>query len=262
MTTKVVVFTSVACASVFLLTGCQQQEEISTESASQHAAEAQSAVEKIVTAPDKAKEKIGDAVTQQNAKNEDAKKILEEDTKVSHKKQDNPINSQKMNTVPEEINMAFAKTCKGAKVTTNQGSFELEFYGEDAPVTVANFCTLADKGFYDGVIFHRVIKDFMIQGGDPDGVGTGGPGYMFDDEIHAHNKNMTGTIAMANAGPGTNGSQFFINTKDNNFLDTKHTVFGKVTDGMDTVITIENTQTGAMDKPVEDMVIEHIELMQ
>ncbi|PID52129.1 MAG: peptidylprolyl isomerase [Candidatus Moraniibacteriota bacterium] len=156
--------------------------------------------------------------------------------------------------------MEFAKTCTGATVKTNKGTFELEFFGADAPVTVANFCTLADKGFYDNVIFHRVIKDFMIQGGDPDGIGTGGPGYKFDDEIHANNHNVVGTIAMANAGPGTNGSQFFINTKDNNFLDAKHTVFGKVVSGMETVTTIENTKTGAMDKPTEDIIIESVTL--
>ncbi len=257
MITKTVTVTSIACASVFLLTGCGQEKASVTE---QQKEDMHSAVEKVMKDPDRAQKKIDAATDMHNAKNTEALEILGEDP--SHTTHTNHMKNTTMTNIPQEINMAFAKTCKGAKVTTNQGSFELKFYGEDAPVTVANFCTLSDKGFYDGVIFHRVIKDFMIQGGDPNGIGTGGPGYTFDDEIHAHNKNMTGTIAMANAGPGTNGSQFFINTKDNNFLDTKHTVFGKVVSGMDTVTAIENTQTGAMDKPVEDMVIEHIELMQ
>ncbi len=133
----------------------------------------------------------------------------------------------------------------------------------DAPNTVANFKKLATSGFYDGTKFHRVIKDFMIQGGDPqtkddsmmDRWGTGGPGYKFADEIHANNRNAAGTIAMANAGPDTNGSQFFINVRDNNFLDTKHTVFGKVVSGMDVVQTIEDVDTNEMDRPREAVVI-------
>lgn len=150
---------------------------------------------------------------------------------------------------------------------TNQGDITIEFLA-DAPNTVANFTKLAGEGFYNGTKFHRVIKDFMIQGGDPlskdDSMqarwGTGGPGYQFADEIHANNRNVSFTIAMANAGPNTNGSQFFINTADNNFLDTKHTVFGKVIAGLDAVEKIENTQTGAADRPVTPMVIESIEL--
>ncbi|MEN8252304.1 MAG: peptidylprolyl isomerase [Patescibacteria group bacterium] len=156
--------------------------------------------------------------------------------------------------------MSLAKTCKSATLKTNKGDITVTFYNEDAPVSVANFCTIAKKGDYDDVIFHRVIKNFMIQGGDPDGTGRGGPGYQFDDEIHANNNNKTGTISMANAGPGTNGSQFFINTKDNSNLDTKHTVFGEVTKGMETVTAIENTETGAADKPVSDIVIKSVEL--
>lgn len=252
---KTVTIASIAIASV-MLTGCQQ-EELSTTSASKKAEEAQGAVEKLVKAPDRVQEKIDDAVAQQNAKNEEAKEILEEETVDN-----NSMSKTTMENVPAEINMEFAQTCKGATVKTNKGEFELKFYGVDAPVTVANFCTLADKGFYDGVIFHRVIKDFMIQGGDPEGTGTGGPGYTFDDEIHTNNKNVIGTISMANAGPGTNGSQFFINTKDNNFLDTKHTVFGEVVSGMETVTAIEETETGAMDRPSEEIVIENVALIQ
>jgi len=153
-----------------------------------------------------------------------------------------------------------------ATLKTNKGDITIEFYKEAAPKTVANFVKLASEGFYDGVKFHRVIKDFMIQGGDPlskvenAAWGTGGPGYQFEDEIHANNRNNKYTLAMANSGPNTNGSQFFINTNDNNFLDTKHTVFGKVVAGIEVVDAIENTPTAAQDRPVNPMVIESIVL--
>jgi cyclophilin family peptidyl-prolyl cis-trans isomerase len=143
---------------------------------------------------------------------------------------------------------------------TNAGPITVRFFDEDAPKTVENFRKLAGDGFYDGVIFHRVIKDFMIQGGDPEGTGTGGPGYTFEDEINDH-KIVRGALAMANAGPNTNGSQFFIVTTDAApWLDGKHTVFGEVTDGMDTVDAIEATETGPGDQPSEPQVIERIEL--
>ncbi len=143
---------------------------------------------------------------------------------------------------------------------TNHGAIEVELFDEDAPKTVENFRKLAADGFYDGVIFHRVIKDFMIQGGDPTGTGTGGPGYTFEDEFN-DNKVERGALAMANAGPNTNGSQFFIVTTDAApWLDGKHTVFGRVTAGMDVVDSIEGTDTDAGDKPVSDAVIERIEL--
>lgn len=153
-----------------------------------------------------------------------------------------------------------------ATLHTNQGDITIEFLGTDAPNTVANFTKLAQEGFYNGTKFHRVIKGFMIQGGDPLSKdesmqarwGTGGPGYQFADEIHANNKNEIGTISMANSGPNTNGSQFFINVAPNNFLDGKHTVFGRVTAGMDVVAKIEATQTGANDRPVQPMIIESI----
>src|ERR671938_777491 len=139
-----------------------------------------------------------------------------------------------------------------ATLHTNHGAIELELFAHDAPKTVQNFEDLARKGFYDGVIFHRVIPDFMIQGGDPQGTGTGGPGYTFEDEINEH-KVERGTLAMANSGPNTNGSQFFIVTTDSApWLDGKHTVFGRVVDGMDVVDRIEGTRTGGGDKPVED----------
>ena len=143
---------------------------------------------------------------------------------------------------------------------TNHGPIELELFDEDAPKTVENFRKLAGDGFYDGVIFHRVIQDFMIQGGDPTGTGTGGPGYEFEDEINDH-KVVRGALAMANAGPNTNGSQFFIVTAEATpWLDGKHTVFGRVTGGMDAVDSIESADTDARDKPVADAVIERVEL--
>ena len=145
-----------------------------------------------------------------------------------------------------------------ATMTTNHGTITLELFDDAAPKTVQNFTDLAGKGFYDDLIFHRVIKDFMIQGGCPQGTGTGGPGYQFEDEINEH-KIVRGALAMANAGPGTNGSQFFIVTTDAApWLDGKHTVFGTVTDGMDVVDKIEATETGPGDKPVQDAKIESL----
>jgi peptidyl-prolyl cis-trans isomerase B (cyclophilin B) len=147
-----------------------------------------------------------------------------------------------------------------ATLHTNHGPIEVEFFDGEAPKTVENFRKLAADGFYDGLSFHRVIKDFMIQGGCPQGTGTGGPGYTFEDEFNEH-KIERGALAMANAGPDTNGSQFFIVTTDAApWLDGKHTVFGKVTNGMDAVDKIEGTETGAQDRPVEDVIIERVEL--
>jgi cyclophilin family peptidyl-prolyl cis-trans isomerase len=143
---------------------------------------------------------------------------------------------------------------------TNRGAIQVELFDADAPKTVSNFRKLAGDGFYDGLVFHRVIPDFMIQGGCPQGTGTGGPGYTFDDEIN-HHRIVRGALAMANAGPNTNGSQFFIvTTEEAPWLDGKHTVFGQITDGMDAVKAIESTETGAGDRPVDAQVIERIEL--
>jgi peptidyl-prolyl cis-trans isomerase B (cyclophilin B) len=145
---------------------------------------------------------------------------------------------------------------------TNHGDIEVTFFDEDAPKTVGNFVKLAGDGFYDGVIFHRIIRDFMIQGGDPTGTGTGGPGYTFEDEFNDH-KVVRGALAMANAGPDTNGSQFFIVTTDEApWLDGKHTVFGEVRDGMDVVDRIGTTKTDGRDRPVDDIRIDAIELEQ
>ncbi len=145
-------------------------------------------------------------------------------------------------------------------MNTNAGTIELELHDEDAPKTVENFRKLASEGFYDDLTFHRVITDFMIQGGCPEGTGTGGPGYTFEDEFNEH-KVERGALAMANAGPNTNGSQFFIvTTEAAPWLDGKHTVFGRVTSGMDTVDAIEGTETGPGDRPVEPQVITSIDL--
>jgi cyclophilin family peptidyl-prolyl cis-trans isomerase len=147
-----------------------------------------------------------------------------------------------------------------ATMVTNHGEITFELFDDDAPKTVQNFRDLADKGFYDGLVFHRVIKDFMIQGGCPQGTGTGGPGYTFEDEINDH-KVVRGALAMANAGPNTNGSQFFIVTVDAApWLDGKHTVFGEVTDGMDVVDAIEGGETDGRDRPVEDARIEKVQV--
>ncbi|WP_424444702.1 peptidylprolyl isomerase [Methanothrix sp.] len=137
---------------------------------------------------------------------------------------------------------------------TSMGNITLQLYS-DMPITTGNFLSLVDEGFYDGVIFHRVIDGFMIQGGDPTGTGMGGPGYTIRDEFTDHNRNERGTIAMANAGPETGGSQFFINLADNSFLDGKHPVFGRVIEGMDVVDRIGKVKRDSADRPVEEVVI-------
>jgi len=147
-----------------------------------------------------------------------------------------------------------------ATLHTNHGAIAVELYDDAAPKTVDNFVGLARKGFYDGVIFHRVIPDFMIQGGDPTGTGSGGPGYTFEDESNDHSVER-GALAMANAGPNTNGSQFFIVTAQAcPWLDGKHTVFGRVTSGMDVVDAISSLETDGRDRPRSDVVIERVEL--
>jgi cyclophilin family peptidyl-prolyl cis-trans isomerase len=147
-----------------------------------------------------------------------------------------------------------------ATMHTSEGDIDLELFAEDAPKTVDNFTKLAGEGFYDGLVFHRVIPDFMIQGGCPQGTGTGGPGYTFEDEINEH-KVVRGALAMANAGPNTNGSQFFIVTTESApWLDGKHTVFGRVTGGQDVAERISQMDRDARDKPREDVVIQTIEV--
>jgi peptidylprolyl isomerase len=151
---------------------------------------------------------------------------------------------------------------KGKKVVfhTTMGDVTLELF-EDMPITAGNFAKLVEKGFYDGVIFHRVIPDFMIQGGDPTGTGMGGPGYEIPDEFTKHNRNDKGTISMANAGPNTGGSQFFINLVNNNYLDKMHPVFGKVVEGMDVIEAIGKVKTDRQDRPKTEVKITKAELV-
>jgi len=185
------------------------------------------------------------------------------------------VNNQeeKMEEINKEVDnqtITMDTKTQGVILKTNQGDIKLELFADKAPKTVENFVKLASEGFYDGVRFHRVIKDFMIQSGDPLTKdlnqkmywGTGDPGYKFADEFGDGLSNVAGTISMANSGPNTNGSQFFINVGDNTFLDGKHAVFGKVIEGMDVVTKIENTATGQNDQPVEDMIIEKVEVIK
>lgn len=155
---------------------------------------------------------------------------------------------------------------KMVKIETNKGDITLELFSSDAPKTVENFITLANKGFYDGVIFHRVISGFMIQGGDPTGTGTGGPGYKFADELNSSTESyqrgyVRGTLAMANAGPNTNGSQFFIMHQDND-LPHKYTIFGKVVSGLETVDAIAAVDVNVNDKPLEDVIIKKVTVLE
>lgn len=150
-----------------------------------------------------------------------------------------------------------------AQIETNLGSFSIELFEDKAPTTTKNFIDLAEKGFYDGVIFHRVIKDFMIQGGDPDGTGRGGPGYNIPDEFHPELTHTgTGILSMANAGPNTGGSQFFITLAPTPWLDGKHAVFGAVSEGMDVVEAIGTTATARGDKPLEDVVMKSVTISE
>ena len=146
-----------------------------------------------------------------------------------------------------------------ALIKTNLGDIEIELFTDKAPKTTGNFIKLAEKGFYDGVIFHRVIEDFMLQGGDPTGTGTGGPGYTFEDEFHPSlNHSEPGMLSMANAGPNTNGSQFFITVVPTPWLDNKHAVFGKVIQGMDLVLKISKLETVPGDRPKNKVVMEKV----
>ncbi|OGF22938.1 peptidylprolyl isomerase [Candidatus Falkowbacteria bacterium RBG_13_39_14] len=162
-----------------------------------------------------------------------------------------------------------AASYSGAVIKTNFGDIKVKFYIAESPLTVNNFMNLAKKGFYDGTKFHRIIKDFMIQGGDPNSKdddwsndGMGGPGYQFQDEINSH-KLVRGSLAMANSGANTNGSQFFIVTAEATpHLDGKHTNFGEVVEGMAVIDNIEGVETNSQDHPLEDVVVEGIELIE
>lgn len=194
----------------------------------------------------------------------DAPKVPEAVTQTTPT-QTTPTNE---NPITNQINPVENKKIMNATLHTSMGDITIEFNPSTTPNTVENFIKLAESGFYDGTKFHRVIKGFMNQGGDPFSKddsrmvewGTGGPGYKFDDEVTATNSNDVGTISMANAGPNTNGSQFFINAAPNNGLDTKHTVFGKVTAGLDVVMAINNTPTDSSDRPITPVVIQSITL--
>ena len=244
--------------SVVMLGGCQDavnvDNDIQNEIGKKRQSQEQIASSKDLSVISEDVKNISRAINNQNEKRE--KIIKEEDTK-NNKNNTNTMQQSKQQSghSEENIDMSLAKTCKNVVLKTNFGDITIEFFNNKAPMTVANFCTLSKKGFYDNLTFHRVIKDFMIQGGDPNGNGSGDAGYKFKDEIYSGNSNDEYTIAMANAGPNTNGSQFFINTKANHFLDQKHTVFGKVVKGKDVVDKIEEVETGMADKPVEDVVI-------
>lgn len=180
------------------------------------------------------------------------------------------INKTEKEEIENDVNVnnliEFNEKNMKATIQTNKGNIVLELYAEQTPKTAGNFAKLAKEGFYDGTKFHRVIEGFMIQGGDPqtkdDSLqmrwGTGGPGYQFEDEIVAELSNMTGTISMANAGPNTNGSQFFINVADNTFLDGKHAVFGRVLEGMDIVFAISQVEKNQRDVPIEPIILEKV----
>jgi cyclophilin family peptidyl-prolyl cis-trans isomerase len=173
-------------------------------------------------------------------------------------------NSQpkQLETAPQQAQTQTQPTATGpnsvALFETSKGNFRVELFEDKAPITSKNFITLVNKGFYNNLIFHRVIDGFMIQGGDPNGNGTGGPGYKIPDEFHPDLKHAQGVISMANAGPNTGGSQFFITLQATPWLDNKHAVFGKVIEGMDVVQAIGKVKTGAQDKPVEAVVIKKI----
>jgi cyclophilin family peptidyl-prolyl cis-trans isomerase len=148
-----------------------------------------------------------------------------------------------------------------ANIQTNQGAISIELFEDKAPVTTKNFIDLAEKGFYDGIVFHRVIADFMIQGGCPSGTGTGGPGYNIKDEFHPELKHTgEGILSMANAGPNTGGSQFFITLAPTGWLDGKHAIFGKVVDGLAVMRAIGSTATGPGDRPLEEVKMESVKI--
>ncbi|MGI6093469.1 MAG: peptidylprolyl isomerase [Veillonellaceae bacterium] len=170
-------------------------------------------------------------------------------------------NTNTQNTQPESAPKATEISNKNNSIAlfeTSKGNIRIELFEDKVPVTTKNFIDLANKGFYNGVIFHRVIDNFMIQGGDPKGNGTGGPGYTIPDEFHRDLKHAEGVISMANAGPNTGGSQFFITLQATPWLDNKHAVFGQVIEGMDVVKTIGKVKTNSQDKPLEDVVIKKI----
>jgi cyclophilin family peptidyl-prolyl cis-trans isomerase len=179
---------------------------------------------------------------------------------------DNTAATTKSWTSPPAMSIDVNKTyC--AVVQTSKGSFTLELFAKDAPKTVNNFVFLAKNNFYNGVIFHRIIETFMIQGGDPTGTGSGGPGYSFEDELTGPQTYTEGVVAMANAGPNTNGSQFFINTADNSKMDHLYSIFGQVAAGMETVkkiaaVPVQAAADGAMSSPIDKVIIESVQIVE
>lgn len=172
-------------------------------------------------------------------------------------------NGMKYSDMAKETKPPVNQKNRIAVFETNQGQFQIELFEDKAPITTKNFITLVEKGFYNGLIFHRVIDGFMIQGGDPNGKGSGGPGYTIPDEFHPDlHHDRAGILSMANAGPNTGGSQFFITLGQTPWLDGKHSVFGAVVDGMDIVRKIGKVTTGANDKPVTDVVIQKITIIE
>ncbi len=174
----------------------------------------------------------------------------------------NPVTPNQAESTPKTTAEVTAKKNSVALFETSMGNFRVELAEDKAPLTSKNFITLVNKGFYNGLIFHRVIDNFMIQGGDPNGNGTGGPGYTIPDEFNSDLRHNEGVISMANAGPNTGGSQFFITLKATPWLDNKHAVFGKVIEGMDVVKAIGKVKTNAQDKPAQDVVIKKITIEQ
>jgi peptidyl-prolyl cis-trans isomerase A (cyclophilin A) len=180
---------------------------------------------------------------------------------IESESQNMNVNKKTYPAFPGEL-PASQRVGKRAKFTTNHGMFTVDLFGDKSPKAVSNFIFLVQDGFYDGLIFHRTIADFMIQGGDPSGNGTGGPGYQFEDEFDPSLQfDKPGLLAMANAGPQTNGSQFFITVAQTPHLNNKHTIFGQVSEGMDTVMNISHIQTGPGDKPIQDVIIQKIEIL-
>lgn len=199
------------------------------------------------------------------ASGKDDQKSLGNENKTttdSQNKEDSKVQGTKQYSQPPAVLPENERVGKKAKLSTNQGVFTIGLYGDKTPKTVSNFIFLAKDGFYNNVTFHRVIDGFMIQGGDPEGTGRGGPGYQFEDEV---NNGLTfskpGLLAMANAGPGTNGSQFFITVSTPTYLNNKHTIFGEVIEGYDVVERISKVQKDSSDKPLTPVVIEKIEII-
>lgn len=249
MKSKRIVFLAGLFLLVFVVSGCGQ-------TADEKEAEKEAVIDKILNTSKEAREDVSAATEKENMKINNS---LNEDNMMSSKVQVPVAN-------PELI-----KQYPFALMKTNKGEIKIKFHGDKAPLAVTNFLQLASGGFYDGVRFHRVIKGFMIQGGDPlskdlamqQRWGTGGPGYQFKDELSGAEKYLQGTLAMANSGPNTNGSQFFIVTASpETQLPPSYTVFGEVVGGLDVALEIENVKTTTADRPVEEVVIEKIEVLE